>query len=598
MKEALENGKYMLSNKKIFPQGLLIVVAVVLCVSVVNAQITVSVDPGPRPVGKDNPALATCPGLVSAKFPLAPQCINTVQPPDTHGNGGAGQVISFQSNLTGLWFEGLAVFEVPAVVGPVAQTGGSTFPGLGPSFNAISCFQCHSQPAAGGSSPNKKTPGFPNGNPQLGDAPTMAQLAALTTSPGNGIPPILDPTGEGPVREVRFPKGFAGSSGSNQDAVTAGAVANLFVIQGRTDAPAGCAIGQEPFQAQLLAGNAIFRIPIPTFGEGFVENTDDTTLSNNLKLEQNLSGSFFTPPLGIKGGFNHSGNDQTISRFGWKAQNKSLLIFAGEASNVEMGVTNENFPNERTHGNGQCSSNFEPEDQVVVPPLNAPPGAPLNDMRTVQTILNDFGPAGVASDISANIENFAVFMRLNASPSQCNFNSGVDANGFAVCAPLGSSPIRGSQIFGSLDSTVPGSLTSTAIAPAGTPPTIGCVLCHSDALRTTTSMTPELNNVPFRPFSDFAIHVMDSSLSDGVTQGEAGPTQFRTAPLWGLGQRLFFMHDGRTSDVKTAIIDHAPTVGTATTCTAAMGEACEVIKRFNNLSASDQQDLLRFLRSL
>jgi hypothetical protein len=589
----------MLYNKKIFPQGICVIAALLLFVSVAGAQITVSVDPGPRPVGKENPALATCPGLVSAKFPTAPQCINTVQPPDGHGNGGAGQVVSFVSNLTGLWFEGLAVFEVPAVVGPGAQTGGATFPGLGPSFNGESCFQCHSQPAAGGSSPNKKTPGFPNGNPQLGDAPTMAQLAALTTSPGTGIAPILDPTGEGPVREVRFPKGFAGNASLNQDAVSPGAVANLFVIQGRSDAPVGCAIGQEPFQAQLLANNAIFRIPIATFGEGFVENTDDSTLVSNLALEDNLANNFFTPPLGIKGAFNHSGNDQTISRFGWKAQNKSLLIFAGEASNVEMGVTNENFPNERTHGNGHCSPNFEPEDQVVVPPLDAPPGAPLNDTRTVQTILNTFGPAGVASDISSNIENFAVFMRLNASPSQCNYNSGVDSTtGFAKCNGLDSSAIRGSQIFGSLDPTVAGSFTSTAPAPSGAAPTIGCVLCHSDALRTTTSMTPELNNVPFHPFSDFALHVMDSSLSDGVTQGEAGPTQFRTAPLWGLGQRLFFLHDGRTSDVKAAIIDHAPGVGTATTCTAAMGEACEVIKKFNNLTPSDQQALLRFLRSL
>ena len=48
----------------------------------------------------------------------------------------------------------------------------------------------------------------------------------------------------------------------------------------------------------------------------------------------NLNNNF-----GIAGAFNHNGNDGTISRFGWKAQNKSLHIFAGEAYNVEMGVT-------------------------------------------------------------------------------------------------------------------------------------------------------------------------------------------------------------------------------------------------------------------
>jgi hypothetical protein len=120
-------------------------------------------DPGPRPVG--NAALSPCP-FTSAKFPKAPPCIDNIQPKDGNGNLGAGQVVSFNSNLTGLWFQALTVFETEAVVGPVAQTGGATMPGLGPSFNATSCFQCHSQPTVGGSSPNINTPGFPKGNPQ------------------------------------------------------------------------------------------------------------------------------------------------------------------------------------------------------------------------------------------------------------------------------------------------------------------------------------------------------------------------------------------------------------------------------------------------
>ena len=569
-------------------------------------------DPGPRPVGTNNPFCPPTAGAIqSAKFPTAPPCIDTVQPADNIGDGGAGNVVSFNSNLTGFWFQALAVFEVKAVVGPVAQTGGSTFPGLGPSFNAVSCFQCHSQPTVGGSAPGKTrgvpTPGFPNGNPQIGDAPTQAQLTALTTAP-TGFQPILKADGSGPVREVRFPEGFAGDSTTSTDPVPAGSVANLFVIQGRSDAPPGCVIGQEPFQTEIQNHNVIFRIPIPTFGEGFVENTTDDTLEANLKLEDNIANNFFNPPLGITGSFNISGNDQTISRFGWKAQNKSLLIFSGEASNVEMGVTNENFPNERTDGNGSCSPNFEPEDQVVVPPLNVSSNQNLNDPRDIPTIFNNpnFGNSGVASDISNNIENFAVFMRLNASPSQCNYNSAA-----GVCGALDASAQRGAKLFGSLDSTLHGSFTSS-VADDNPNTTsvrsIGCVLCHSNALRTTTSDTPELSNAPFRPFSDFAIHTMDSSLSDRVTQGSAGPTQFRTAPLWGAGQRLFFIHDGRADSVLEAIKDHAPNAGKlSTNCTTAMGEACQVIVLFNNLPATcsttstctgSQQDILNFLRSL
>lgn len=561
--------------------------------SALQAQtIIVPVDPGPRPVGNNNPFCPPAPGAIqSAKFPTAPPCIDTVQPADTIGDAGAGNVVSLNSNITGFWFQSLAVFETKAVVGPGPQTGGATFPGLGPSFNAVSCFECHSQPTVGGSSPNKKTPGFPNGNPQVGDAPTAAQLQAVSS--------FISATG--PVREARFPNGAAGDETIFRDPVAAGSVAELFVIPGRPDAPANCQIAQQDFPTQVANNNIIFRIPIPTFGEGFVENTPDDNLEGDLATEDAIANNpnFFNPPLGIKGIFNTSGNDQTISRFGWKAQNKSLLVFAGEASNVEMGVTNENFPNERTDGNGQCSPNPEPEDQVIVPPDPTDP-----HQRDILTILNNvnFGPSGVASDISNNIENFAVFMRLNASPSQCNYNSGLDSSGKAICKPLDASAHRGAKLFGSLDPTVAGSLTSSS---ADTDPntagikTIGCALCHSNFLKTTTSATPELNNAVFHPFSDFAVHTMDSGLSDGVTQGAAGPTQFRTAPLWGLGQRLFFLHDGRADNLPAAIKAHAPNAGTnPNNCTATMGEACQVIVLFNKLSPSAQQDLLNFLRSL
>ena len=71
--------------------------------------------------------------------------------------------------------------------------------------------------------------------------------------------------------------------------------------------------------------------------------------------------------MGISGEFNRSGNDGTITRFGWKAQNKSLLIFAGEAYNVEQGVTNELFPNER-ETDPSCQYNATPEDSTQFRP--------------------------------------------------------------------------------------------------------------------------------------------------------------------------------------------------------------------------------------
>jgi CxxC motif-containing protein (DUF1111 family) len=81
---------------------------------------------------------------------------------------------------------------------------------------------------------------------------------------------------------------------------------------------------------------------------------------------------------------------------------------------------------------------------------------------------------------------------------------------------------------------------------------------------------------------------MGIGLADGITQGGAGPDQFRTSPLWGVGQRLFFLHDGRTTNIVAAISAHASTGS----------EANAVISAFSALATGDQQDIVNFLRSL
>ena len=99
-----------------------------------------------------------------------------------------------------------------------------------------------------------------------------------------------------------------------------------------------------------------------------------------------------------------------------------------------------------------------------------------------------------------------------------------------------------------------------------------------------TSMT----NQPVNLFSDLALHNMGSGLADRVSQGLANGNEFRSAPLWGIGQRIFFLHDGRTSDLLVAIRAHA----------SQGSEANKVIDNFNNLSVTAKQDILNFLRSL
>jgi CxxC motif-containing protein (DUF1111 family) len=117
---------------------------------------------------------------------------------------------------------------------------------------------------------------------------------------------------------------------------------------------------------------------------------------------------------------------------------------------------------------------------------------------------------------------------------------------------------------------------------------IGCALCHTPSLTTGKSSISALSNQSANLFSDLLVHHMGTGLADSVVQGNAGGDEFRTAPLWGLGQRIFFLHDGRTTDLVQAILAHASTGS----------EANGVIKNFNTLSTSDRQDILNFLRDL
>ncbi|HTS37372.1 MAG TPA: di-heme oxidoredictase family protein [Candidatus Solibacter sp.] len=453
--------------------------------------------------------------------------------------GAGGFYPTLNANEQQLFNQAMGVFmEVDSVSGTIEAGSG-----LGPTFNGNSCAMCHAQPATGGSSPGMNSPQNPVANPQV----------ALATLDGamNTVPSFI--TTNGPVREARF----VSTSPTSLHAALDGGVHDLYTIQGRTDAP-GCTLAQPNFTQAIAQGNVIYRIPTPTYGLGLVENTPDSTLLANFNATASAR-----KKLGIGGSFNTSGNDGSITRFGWKAQNKSLLIFAGEAYNVEQGVTNEAFPNERNTTTG-CQFNTTPEDS--------------------SHILNGTSTTGTLSEMSADLVNFAAFMRLLAPPTS---------------APSTTSTTNGAALFNQ----------------------IGCNLCHSTSLQTGTSPYTGMSNVTYQPYSDFALHHMGAGLADGILQGNAGPDQFRTAPLWGLGQRLFFLHDGRTTDLVAAIAAHS--FSSSKSCAASASaqvffvgannnkvfepasasnscnsEANAVIDRYNKLNSSQQQDLLNFLRSL
>jgi CxxC motif-containing protein (DUF1111 family) len=137
-----------------------------------------------------------------------------------------------------------------------------------------------------------------------------------------------------------------------------------------------------------------------------------------------------------------------------------------------------------------------------------------------------------------------------------------------------------------------GSSVSASTIAAGSSlfSSIGCATCHNPTVGNTqpSNITTSLSKVPVNAFSDIEIHHMGTGLADNVSQGNAGGDQFRTAPLWGLGQRIFLLHDGRTTNLITAIQDHA----------SHGSEATVVEEQFFDLTTTQQQEILDFLRSL
>ncbi|PYM98659.1 MAG: thiol oxidoreductase [Candidatus Rokuibacteriota bacterium] len=384
--------------------------------------------------------------------------------------------------------------------------------GVGPRMNLDGCAGCHSQPAIGGTSPAV--------NPQV---------AFASKDGGTDRVPFFI-TLNGPVREARFK--------FNPDGSRDGGVHNTATITGRTGAD-GCVLAQPDFDAAAATNNLVFRIPTPLFGAGLIEQIPDSAILANQAANtfiKKLHGIAGRPHRkAITGSTNNNGNDGTIARFGWKAQNKSLLLFAGEAYNVEMGISNELFQQER-------------EEKPACQFATVPNG--VTDTEATET------PGGLSA-----IEHFAFFQRFLAPPTP------------SPNMPGGASSIsNGRAKFVS----------------------VGCALCHTPTLTTGNSTVEALKNKPVNLFSDLLLHNMGPGLADDILQGEAAGDEFRSSPLWGLGQRIFFLHDGRTSDLLEAIQAHK----SAGNAQFGPSEANAVIHNFNRLDEQQKQDILNFLRSL
>ena len=330
--------------------------------------------------------------------------------------------------------------------------------GLGPIFNDSSCVVCHNNPAIGGASRRTVT--------RFG-LTTNGRFDPLTARGGSLLQArAIDPA----FREALPPE------------------ANTFAL----------------------------RITTPLFGAGLIEAIPDATL---------IAAATAQTTDGVHGHVSLL-NDittgtQRVGRFGWKAQQATLLAFAADAYVNEMGITNRFFTEE-----------------------NAPNGnaALLARADQIQDPEDEINAAG-----KGDVDRAADFMRLLAAP---------------VRGPVNTASLAGERLFAS----------------------INCTACHTPALTTGPSPVAALANKRVALYSDLLLHDM-GVLGDGIVQGTAGPRDMRTAPLWGLGARPVYLHDGRTGSLDATIKAHA-------------GEATAARTRYVQLPAASQQQLLAFLRSL
>ena len=302
--------------------------------------------------------------------------------------------------------------------------------GLGPIFNDVSCVACHSAGGIGGASRN------------------------TVTRFGRTVNGVFDP--------------MESQGGS--------------LLQARAINPAVREV--VPREANVVAQ----RVTTPLFGAGLIEAISD----NDIVL-----GMLRLKPFGITGRVSvvHdvASGKYRIGRFGWKAQQATLLSFSGDAYLNEMGITNRLFPTE-----------------------NAPNGntALLARFDLAPDIEDHTDPA----DGKADIDRLADFMRLLAPPPR---------------QPVTGNAIAGERLFASLD----------------------CAVCHTPSMRTEKNLVAALSEKTVGLFSDLLLHDM-GALGDGIAQGTAGVREMRTAPLWGLRVRPTLLHDGRANSIDAAIRGH------------------------------------------
>ena len=341
--------------------------------------------------------------------------------------------------------------------------------------------------------PQPPPPPPPVGNPLPGL--TAAQLAAFRAGaddflevekPGTGLGPIFNRDSCVACHGGPFVGGSSSITATRFGKVTNGVFDPLTSLGGsllQERAISQDGLEKVPQQANITAR----RQTTPLFGLGLIEAIPDDVI---------LKGVRKTAVDGVLGKASSvldvASGKPRVGRFGWKAQQATLLAFAGDAYLNEMGITNRFFPTE-----------------------NAPNGnvALLQKLDKIKDPEDQPDASG-----KAGVDKLADFMRF--------------------LAPLPPQSTTASTAFGAkffLDG--------------------GCAACHTPSMTTGPNTVAALNNKAVNLYSDLLLHDM-GSLGDGIVQGNASPREMRTAPLWGVAASAPYLHDGRATSLDAAIRAH------------------------------------------
>ena len=342
-------------------------------------------------------------------------------------------------------------------------------------------------------------------------------------------------------------------------AATGGSLRQLFGIGGFNVGGLNCNSGTDNNPA---AGATIFagRLTTPTFGLGLVDSLPDSRFDTLASREPtatrgivNRVSIVMANPLDAS----QSNGATRVGRFGWKAGVPNLGQFSGDAYLNEMGITTTSC------NRGVVNRSFATENRANRAGTNAViNGCPDDAVPGVDDDLaaETNNCAGGVNELQDDVAEFTFFMAHLAPPPQ-------------VAITTGSAADRGRTLFNSTG--------------------LQCANCHRDDadIFVSTSAGGIQSGIRFHPFSDFLVHDM-GTLGDGI--GNAGDSvavtrRMRTAPLWGLRFRNKKLHDGRTTDIATAISAHNA---------GANGQGTPAGQAFNALTTAQKGDLIAYLNTL